>query len=210
VSDGLDDLLRPRPVTGSDVVFDGWVWGVRSDQVDLGAAGTVTRDYITHPGAVGILALDDEGRAALVRQYRHPTGYELWELPAGMLEPGEQPWETARRELAEEADLRAERWDVLVDFFNSPGSSSEAIRIFVARDLTSVPQAEMHEREHEEAGMPTAWFDLDEVRDAVLAGRLHNPTLVAGVLAACAARDVGWTTLRPADAPWPEHPTFRS
>lgn len=210
MSDGLDDLLRPRPVTGSDTVFDGRIWGVCSDSVDLGDAGTVTREYITHPGAVGVLALDDEGRVALVRQYRHPTGYELWEPPAGLLDvDSEPPLRAAQRELAEEADLVAARWDVLVDFFNSPGSSSEAIRVYLARDVSPVPDADRHEREHEEAGMPTAWFDLDDVRDAVLAGRLHNPTLIAAVLVACAARDSGWATLRPADAPWPEHPAHR-
>lgn len=210
MTDGLDDLLRPRPVAGSDTVFDGHIWAVRSDSVDLGDAGTVTREYITHPGAVGVLALDDEGRVALVRQYRHPTGYELWEPPAGLLDvDGEAPLRAAQRELAEEADLVASRWDVLVDFFNSPGSSSEAIRVYLARDVSPVPEADRHEREHEEAGMPTAWFDLDDVRDAVLAGRLHNPTLIAAVLVACVARDSGWATLRPADAPWPEHPAHR-
>ena len=204
------DALAPRRVTTSDVVHAGIVWDVVSDAVVLGEQGTVAREYIRHPGAVGIVALDDEGRVLLVRQYRHPVGHELWEPPAGLLDvEGEQPLEAARRELAEEADCRAGRWDVLADFFNSPGSSSEAIRVFLARDVSPVPEAELHQREHEEAGMPTRWFDLDDVRDAVLAGRVHNPTLVVGVLAACAAREVGWTTLRPADAPWPEHPAYR-
>ena len=204
------DALAPRRVTGSDVVHAGLVWDVVRDAVDLGEQGVVHREYLRHPGAVGVLALDDSGRVALVRQYRHPTRFELWELPAGMLDvDGETPLRAARRELAEEADLVAARWDVLVDWFNSPGGSDEAIRVYLARDVTAVPEADLHEREHEEAGMPTAWFDLDEVRDAVLAGRVHNPTLVVGVLAACAARDGGWTALRPADAPWPEHPAHR-
>ena len=204
------DALAPRRVTGSDVVHAGLVWDVVRDAVDLGEQGVVHREYLRHPGAVGVLALDDSGRVALVRQYRHPTRRELWELPAGMLDvDGETPLLAARRELAEEADLVAARWDVLVDWFNSPGGSDEAIRVYLARDVTAVPEADLHEREHEEAGMPTAWFDLDEVRDAVLAGRVHNPTLVVGVLAACAARDGGWTALRPADAPWPEHPAHR-
>jgi ADP-ribose pyrophosphatase len=206
----LQDLLRPRRVVHSEVVHDGLVWDVVRDTVDLGDPGTVRREYVHHPGAVGVLALDDEGRVLLVRQYRHPVGYELWELPAGLLDlDGEAPVEAARRELEEEADLRAARWDTLLDWFNSPGGMDEAIRVFLARDLSAVPHHERFEREHEEADMLAAWVPLEEVRDAVLAGRLHNPTTVAGILAACAAREQGWATLRPVDAPWPEHKAFR-
>jgi 8-oxo-dGTP pyrophosphatase MutT (NUDIX family) len=118
--------------------------------------------------------------------------------------PGEDALVTARRELAEEADLVAEDWHVLVDFFNSPGGSTESFRCYLARGLSTVPEAERHEREDEERDMAVAWVPLDEARDLVLAGRLHNPTAVNGILAACAARDTGWATLRPADAPWPE------
>ncbi|MFP5336381.1 MAG: NUDIX domain-containing protein [Actinomycetes bacterium] len=204
------DVLAPRPVVASEVVHDGLVWDVVRDTVDLGEAGVVRREFVRHPGAVGVLALDEQDRVLLVRQYRHPVQHDLWELPAGLLDvDGEPPVEAARRELAEEADLRAARWDVLVDWFNSPGGMDEAIRVFLARDLTDVPEGARHEREHEEAGMVAAWLPLDEARDAVLAGRLHNPTTVVGVLAACAARDAGWQALRPADAPWPEHKAYR-
>jgi 8-oxo-dGTP pyrophosphatase MutT (NUDIX family) len=207
---GLADELRPRPVLGSEVVFSGAIWDVVRDTVDLGHAGRVRREYVRHPGAVGILALDTGGRMLLVRQYRHPVRYDLWELPAGLLDvDGELPVEAARRELGEEGDLRAEHWDVLVDWFSSPGGMDEAVRVFLARGLSEVPEAERHVREHEEADLEAAWVPLDEAREAVLAGRLHNPTTVVGVLAACAAREAGWTTLRPADAPWPEHKAFR-
>ncbi len=208
--DRLRDVHRPRPVTSTEVVLDGMVWDVVRDTVDLGEAGVVQREYVRHPGAVGVLALDEQDRVLMVRQYRHPVGYELWELPAGLLDlDGEEPVAAARRELEEEADLRAERWDTLVDWFNSPGGLDEAIRVYLARGLSQVPHGERFEREHEEAGMPVAWIPLDEARDAVLGGRLHNPTAVVGILAACAARDSGWATLRPADAPWPEHKAFR-
>jgi 8-oxo-dGDP phosphatase len=165
---------------------------------------------VQHPGAVGVLVLDDADRVLLVHQYRHPVGMTLWELPAGLLDvDGEPPWLAAQRELAEEADLRAGQWYTLIDWLLSPGGTSEAFRCYLARDVSSVPDADLHTREGEEHEMPSAWFPLDDVRDAVLAGRLHNPSLVVGVLAACAARDAGWSTLRPVDAPWPEHPTFR-
>lgn len=204
------DRLQPRPVVASEVVHAGLIWDVVRDTVDLGEAGTVRREYVRHPGAVGVLALDEQERILLVRQYRHPVGMELWELPAGLLDvPGEPPVGAAQRELAEEVDLVAGRWDVLVDWFNSPGGMDEAIRVFVARELSPVPDDQRHEREHEERDMVAEWVALDDARDAVLAGRVHNPTAVAGVLAAAAARDAGWTTLRPVDAPWPEHKAYR-
>jgi 8-oxo-dGDP phosphatase len=206
----LRDSIGTRPVVASELAFSGRVWDVVRDQVDLGAAGVVTRDYVRHPGAVGVLALDDSERVLLVHQYRHPVGMTLWELPAGLLDvDDEPPLLAAQRELAEEADLRAGRWDTLIDWVLSPGGTSEAFRCYLARDVSDVPQADRHSRQGEEQDMPSAWFGLDEVRDAVLAGRLHNPSLVVGVLTACAARDAGWSTLRPADAPWPEHPAFR-
>ena len=198
-----DEPANP-PVLSSEVVHHGLVWDVRRDVVDLGH-GTVTREVLVHTGAVGVVALDEHDRVLLVRQYRHPVRHYLWEPPAGLLDvAGEDPLATARRELAEEADLVAEEWHVLVDFANSPGGSTEAFRCYLARGLSPVPEDERHEREGEEKDMATAWVPLEEARDLVLAGRLHNPTAVCGVLAACAARESGWATLRPADAPWPE------
>jgi 8-oxo-dGDP phosphatase len=206
----LADLFVSKPVSDVETVYQGLVWDVVRDTVDLGPGGTVRREYVRHTGAVGVLALDDQDRVLLIRQYRHPVGMELWELPAGLLDvDGEGPLAAARRELAEEADLRAGRWDVLVDWFNSPGGTSEAFRLYLARDVSPVPEAERHVREAEEHDMPVRWVPLDAARDAVLVGHLHNPSAVVGLLAAHAAREQGWRTLRPADAPWPEHPTPR-
>lgn len=191
--------------TSSERVHTGLVWDVRRDSVDLGDGQTVTREVVVHPGAVGIVALDEQDRLLLVRQYRHPVRSYLWEPPAGLLDvAGEDPLDAAGRELAEEADLRADEWHVLVDFYNSPGGSTEAFRCYLARNLHPVPEEERHDRDGEERDMTTIWLPLDEACDLVLAGRLHNPTAVTGVLAACAARAAGWETLRPADASWPE------
>jgi ADP-ribose pyrophosphatase len=193
------------PVPSSELVFDGAVWDIRRDEVELEHGQTVTREVLVHTGAVGVVALDEQDRLLMLRQYRHPVRAYLWEPPAGLLDvDGEDPLETARRELAEEGDLQADEWHLLVDYYNSPGGSTEAFRCYLARGLRPVPEPERHEREGEERGMHTAWVPLDEARDLVLAGRLHNPTAVTGILAACAARDAGWSTLRPADAPWPE------
>jgi 8-oxo-dGTP pyrophosphatase MutT (NUDIX family) len=135
---------------------------------------------------------------------------DLWEIPAGLLDiEGEDFVVGAARELAEEADLVAGTWNVLVDFFNSPGSSSEAIRIYLARDLSDVPDHELHVRTDEEAEIELHWTPLDEAVAAVLAGRLHNPSAVVGILAAAAARADGFEHLRPANAPWPAHPSQR-
>ncbi|WP_077489593.1 NUDIX domain-containing protein [Sinomonas mesophila] len=207
----VEDALSPRRVLSSETVYTGRIWNVRSDAFELSeGAGTLHRDYIDHPGAVAILPMDGEGRVLLLRQYRHPVGMDLWEIPAGLLDvEGESNLDAAARELAEEADLAAEHWYVLADFFNSPGSSSEAIRIYLARGLREIPHHERHERTDEESEIEFIWVDLDEAVRAVLGGRLHNPSAVVGVLAADAARRDGFTSLRPGDSPWPAHPGQR-
>ncbi|MDT0166168.1 NUDIX hydrolase [Actinotalea sp. AC32] len=197
------DRRATRPVVATEVVHDGIIWDVVRDTVDLGHdAGTVRREYVRHPGAVAVLALDDDDRVLLLRQYRHAVGQELWEPPAGLLDvDGEPMHDAAARELAEEADLVAARWWTLVDYRTTPGGSDEHVRVFLARDLTPVADADRHEREDEERDMEVRWVPLDEAVDAVLGGSLHNPSTVAGVLAAAAARARGWSDLRPADAP---------
>lgn len=210
MAEPLADRLDARPVVGSEVIHHGMVWDVVRETVDLGAAGEVTREFVRHPGAVSVVALDDQDRVCLVQQYRHPVRAYTWEVPAGLLDvDGEAPWVAAARELHEEADLAAEQWHVLADYFSSPGGMDEALRVYLARGLSHVPEHDRHEREGEEHGMPVRWVDLDEAQEAVLTGRIHNPSAVVGILAAHAARDRGWATLRPHDAPWPEHPAYR-
>jgi 8-oxo-dGDP phosphatase len=185
------------------LVRTGRVIDVRSDEVVLPDGGIATRDVVVHPGAVGIIALDGDN-VLLVQQYRHTVGQLLWEPPAGLLdEPGEDPLVGARRELFEEAHHHADRWDVLVDAFTSPGMTDEAIRIYLARDVR-VADGPKYEAVDEERDMPVRWVSLDDAVGGVLAGRLHNPMAVMGLLAAAHARDAGFVGLRPADAPWPQ------
>jgi 8-oxo-dGTP pyrophosphatase MutT (NUDIX family) len=190
-------------VLARETVLSGMVWDLRRDTVDLGDGQTVVREYVAHPGAVAVLALDDADRVMLIRQYRHPVAMSLWELVAGLLDVADEaPWVGAARELVEEAGLVAGRWDVLVDLENSPGGSSEAIRCYLARDLAVVAGGRP-DGDGEERDMPWHWVPLDEAVDAVLTGRFTSPMTVAGVLAAHAARSAGWSTLRPHDSPWP-------
>lgn len=203
----LVDLPGSRPVDGRVVRYRGAKWDVVTDTVDLGGAALVRRDVVLHPGAVGIVAVDAAERVLLIRQYRHPVQAELWELPAGLLDvAGEAPWQCAQRELFEEAHLRAERWDVLVDVYSSPGMCSEAYRVYLARGVSAVPDHEQHEREDEERDMPVRWGELEEACAAVEQGLVHNAMAVVGLLAARRAQASGWTTLRPVDTPWPQGP----
>ncbi|PRB67155.1 NUDIX hydrolase [Arthrobacter sp. MYb213] len=207
----ISDELSPRELIGRETVYEGRIWNVVHDTVQLSDDGSrIERDYIVHPGAVSILALDERERVLLVNQYRHPVGMRLWELPAGLLDvAGEPPLEGAKRELWEEADRTAESWAVLTDVFLSPGSSSEALRIFLARDVSLAPEEERHERTDEEAEIITRWVPLDEAVAAVLDGRIHNPSAVVGLLAAFAARASNYSTLRPADSAFEAHPGMR-
>jgi 8-oxo-dGTP pyrophosphatase MutT (NUDIX family) len=207
----VSDQPSPRRLLSSQTVYEGRIWDVVRDSFQLNDEGNpLVRDYIEHPGAVAVLPMNDAGEVLLIKQYRHPVGMDLWEIPAGLLDvEGEDFVAGAARELAEEADLVAGRWNVLADFFNSPGSSSEAIRIYLARGLSDVPGHELHVRTDEEAEIELHWIPLDAAVAAVLDGSLHNPSAVVGILAAAAARADGFEGLRPADAPWPAHPSQR-
>jgi ADP-ribose pyrophosphatase len=188
--------------------FRGPVFRVVTDRVEMPDGRVAPRDYIEHVGAVGVVALDDGGQVVLVRQYRAPLRTHLWELPAGLIDvAGEELPATANRELEEEADLRAARFDLLVDLYTSPGCSTERIRIFLARDLTEVPEASRHVRHDEEAGLEVRWFDLDEAVRMVFTGEITNGPAVAGLLAAARARDEQWRHLRPATSPLLASPT---
>jgi ADP-ribose pyrophosphatase len=150
-----------------------------------------------------VLALDDAQQVLLIRQYRHPVGRLLWEVPAGLRDVArEPPWATARRELLEEAGYRARDWRVLADYYSSPGFSTERLRVFLARDLEFVPESERNfVPEGEETQLVPAWLPLDEAMREVFAGHLHNGVAALAILAGYAARSEGYERLRPADAP---------
>ena len=198
-----DEHVAVRTLLSREV-FSGRVFGIQRDELVLNEAQEpILREYMSHPGAVVIVALRGDGgeeEILLERQYRHPVRAKLWEVPAGLLDiPGEDPLVGAQRELAEEADLVAQRWDVLLDIFNSPGCSSESIRIFLARELSQTQTP--FDREDEEADFEYQWVKLDDAVTAALQGRLHNASTVCAVLATEAARRRGWE-LRGVSSPW--------
>ncbi len=202
-----DGPVRDEPadfdVVESVTRYRGYVWDVQTDHVTIGDQ-TVQRDFVAHTGAVAVIALDDQDRVYLLRQYRHPVGMYLFEPPAGLIDvAGEDPLLTAQRELAEEAGLEAQTWNVLVDFFTSPGGSSETIRIYLARDLSVLDGGRIQTGEAEEIDLPAQWVPLADAVALVMSADIANPTAAFGVLAASVAKRADWSTLRPPHAPWP-------
>jgi ADP-ribose pyrophosphatase len=203
----IQDTPEEWEIRATRTPFTGAKTSVRTDEVVMPDGSVSARDYQVHPGSVAVLALDDEDRVLVVRQYRHPVRQRLWEIPAGLLDvPGENPLHAAQRELYEEAHVKAEDWRVLTDVYTTPGGCDEAVRIFLARELSEA-QGERFAAEHEETDMELARVPVDELVRGVLAGELHNNCLVVGVLSLVAARaGHGLDALRPALAPWPARP----
>ncbi|MBM7442064.1 NUDIX hydrolase [Streptomyces sp. HB132] len=204
---GFQDTPEEWQVTATVTPFTGNKTSVRTDDVVMPDGSVHGRDYQVHPGSVAVLALDSDGRVLVLRQYRHPVRHKLWEIPAGLLDiPGENPLHAAQRELYEEAHVKAEDWRVLTDVYTSPGGCDEAVRVFLARDLSEA-EGERFAVAEEEADMEQARVPLEELVRGVLAGDLHNNCLVVGVLSLTAvlAGD-GVDSLRPAGAPWPARP----
>lgn len=202
----IADRPQAWPVTQRQVLATGAVSSFVDERVQTPDGQRIARQFITHPGAVAVVAWDtDVDAIACLRQYRHPVRMELVEIPAGLLDSEDEVWqEAAQRELAEEVELAAGRWDVLVDMCTTPGANEESLRIFLARDLRPTDRPEGFELAGEELHMTWSWVDRAELVSAVFAGRCQSPTLVAGVMALEAARLAGTLDgLRPADADWP-------
>ena len=206
-----------RELVSSERVWSGPIFAVDADHVRLAPGqDPVARQVVVHHDAVAVVALregeassqaDGAAEILMVRQYRHPVRACLWEIPAGLLDvAGEDPAVAAARELAEETDYAAATWNTLAEFYASPGFTTEGARIFLAQDLSLLPEDQRTAREAEEAEFVPTWVRLDEALDAVMDGRLHNPSTVLGVLATAQARSRGWAGLRPADAPWLRSP----
>ncbi|GAA1325331.1 NUDIX domain-containing protein [Leucobacter albus] len=202
-----DEPATDVRVFGSRELVAGHVWDIRRDSFEFGGQ-TLERDFMDHPGAVAVLALDDDDRVLMFQQYRHPIAHRDWEIPAGLMDvAGEGGLPGAKRELAEEADLQAEHWSLLLEMFLSPGGSSEAIRVFLARGLS--PAVHDFVREGEEAEIAPVWIPLEDAVAAVLEGRVANGLTVGAVLAAAASKAGGWASLRDPHLAWPARELVR-
>ena len=204
----LRDLPDRRPVAAHRLLHEGMVWDLVRDTVDFAEGVRFDREYVWHTGAVAVLAVDDQDRVLMIRQYRHPVGHSLWEIPAGLLDlDGEAPHIAAARELAEETGYEPGQMQTLVDLRPSPGGNDEVIRVYLASGVR-VSSAEF-ERTHEEAELISRWVPLSEAVTAVLEGRITNGTTVSALLALQVLRSAGSeraTQLRAADAPFMERP----
>jgi ADP-ribose pyrophosphatase len=192
------------PVVGSREIYRGRVMALRADQVEMPGGRVATREIVEHPGAVAVAAVDDEGRLAVIEQYRHAVRRRLHELPAGLLDvAGEDPALTAARELAEEAGLAATEWSVLLDLVPSPGFTDESVRVYLAQGLSQVGRPDLGD--DEEAELRVGWMAVDEAVRAVFDGDFVNAVSVAAVLAVQAVRS-GLGRGRPLDTPWTDRP----
>jgi 8-oxo-dGTP pyrophosphatase MutT (NUDIX family) len=181
------DNAESWPVDSTtDVHRDQWVVALRSDMIrrpDHPEGDSFRRLVLEHPGAAVALAIDDNDRVFCLRQYRHPAQRRFVELPAGICDvEGEDPLEVAKRELREEAGLQATEWQHLLSTYSSPGLSAELIHLYAARGLAPADRGDFV-LEHEEAEMETFWVPFEELRAAVLDGRVTDAPVALAVLA---------------------------
>lgn len=190
----LADHPGSWPVVDSETLFgDHRVFGLRRDRVQRPGHPDDLHDrlVVEHPGAVVVLAVDDQDRVCCLRQYRHAGQGWFVELPAGLKDAeGEDPRETAARELREEAELQAAEWTLLLDLVPSAGILAERQHVFLARDLSPASRGEFELR-GEEAEMQLFWAPVDDLVEAALAGRISESPLVAAVLAYAHQRRAG-------------------
>jgi len=157
--------------------FGGRMLRLTVDTVRLGDGRSATREVVHHPGGVAAVAIDTTGRVLLVRQYRHPAGDILWELPAGTREPAEPPEATVRRELTEETGYAADSWQALGAAFLAPGYSTELLYFYLATGLRRVGEATPDADEAVEA----RFFDVGELARLVADGGLRDAKTLAGL-----------------------------
>ncbi len=172
--------LRETTV-GTETIFEGKIIKVRLDTVRLPNGKDATREIVEHPGGVAVVALDADENVYLVQQYRHPFEEIITEIPAGKLDPGEEPFSCCVRELEEETGLIAERYDYLGAFMLSPGFCREWIHIYLARDLKS---GKMHLDPDE--FLEIQKVPLKTMYQRIMQNELQDAKTVMGILRTCA------------------------
>lgn len=163
----------------SETIFEGRVFSVTQDEIRLVNGHTTIREVVHHSGGAAIVALSEAGEVALVRQYRYAAGCEMTEIPAGKIEPGEDPRETALRELGEEAGLTADNFVAFGRVIATCAYCTEVIHLFLATGLHQTQQ-----NLDDDEFLDVFWLPLDEVVEMVMDGRITDGKTVSGILRA--------------------------
>ena len=173
-------------MVSQETVYEGVIVNVRRDKARLMDGRITNREVVEHPGGVAVFAMDDQGRVALVRQYRYPMGEETLELPAGKLEPGEDPRDSGVRELAEETGLVPGTFEDMGCLYSSPGILAERIYLYFAKDLTQGPT-------HPDDGefVETVWLPYQDLVDKARRGEIKDGKTLVGILKASFLLDAG-------------------
>ncbi|CVK17555.1 NUDIX hydrolase [Sporomusa sphaeroides] len=170
--------LYEKPVS-SNRLFEGKIINLRQDEVMLPNGRTVTREVVEHPGAVAVVPITKTGQVVLVRQFRHPVGRIILEVPAGKLDRNEKPEDCALRELAEETGFVANKLHKLTSMYTTPGFSNEVIHLYLAEDLV-----ESDQRPDEDEFIKTEQYTPEQIRQMIRSGEICDAkSLVALCLA---------------------------
>jgi len=173
-----NDSERPETtLLGREEVYRGKIVNLRVDTIQHPSGKSAIREVVQHPGGVTVVALRDSGELLLIRQYRYPLQRFILELPAGKLDSGQSPLDTICRELEEEAGFRADTWDYGCAFYTSPGISDELIHLFIARNLSPVPQR-LEEGEH----ITVEAHSLENCLQLMQSGEIRDGKTILGIL----------------------------
>jgi ADP-ribose diphosphatase len=177
--------VEEMQITSSIEKFRCAIFHVTEDEASDPTGFHIKRAIVRHPGSAVVMPVDDQGRILLVRQFRLPANKYLWETPAGKIDPGENAFQAAQRELIEETGLTAKSWKELVSFYPSPGYVEEKMTIYVATDLT---QGEAHNMDDER--IDCRWFTKQEVEEAIRTGEIQDAKTLIGYLIGIRATDL--------------------